>query len=255
MLNAIAEGGVESVPGLIEALKNEKMAFWALIILRDIGPAAKDAVPAITEKLKDNSPKIRREAVLTLVAMGDEAASAVPEIAKLVSDEHAGTAATFVLGQLGQIPKDAEETVRKTPRVTNCCSAPQVFGPSLGFIRRTRNCGAQFDREASCTAEGEGPVRPRGSRPCVGGLAAGPRNHGTDLGEGPQGCRRDDDASRHGRLGRVRRRGRAAHDRRPEAREIPRGNGLCVGPHGTRGRSRDNGVGQTCREQRLAGRS
>ncbi len=108
ILNAIAEGGVESVPGLIEALKDEKAAFWALIILRDIGPAAKDAVPAIAEKLKDKRPEIRREAVLTLGAMGEAALPAVPQIAALLSDEHARTAATFVLGELGQIPKDAE---------------------------------------------------------------------------------------------------------------------------------------------------
>ncbi len=113
--NAIAEAGAEAVPGLIEALTNEKAAFWALIILRDIGPAAKEAVPAITEKLKDKRPEIRREAVLTLGAMGSEAAApAVPQIAALLSgaDEHAGTAATFVLGELGQIPKDVEATIR-----------------------------------------------------------------------------------------------------------------------------------------------
>ena len=112
ILNAIAECGVEAVPGLIEALKDEKSAFWALIILRDIGPAAKDAIPAITEKLKDKKPEIRREAVLTLGGFGEAAAPAVPQIAALLSDEHAGTAATFVLGQLGQIPKDAEATIR-----------------------------------------------------------------------------------------------------------------------------------------------
>ena len=112
ILNAIAEGGAEAVPGLIEALKNDKAAFWALIVLRDIGPAAKDALPAITEKLKDKRPEIRREAVLTLGALGEAAAPAVPQIAALLSDEHARTAATFVLGELGQIPKDAEATVR-----------------------------------------------------------------------------------------------------------------------------------------------
>ena len=47
--SAIADGGAESVPGLIAALKSEKACFWALIVLRDIGPAAKDAVPAIIE--------------------------------------------------------------------------------------------------------------------------------------------------------------------------------------------------------------
>jgi len=112
ILNAIAENGVQAVPALIEALKDDKFAYWALLILRDIGPAAKDALPAITEKLKDKRPEIRREAVLTLGAFGEAAVPSVPQIAAMLNDEHAGTAATFVLGQLGQIPKDAEATVR-----------------------------------------------------------------------------------------------------------------------------------------------
>ena len=43
---------------------------------------------------------------------GEAAESALPELAKLLNDEHAGIAATFVMGELGQIPKDAEATVR-----------------------------------------------------------------------------------------------------------------------------------------------
>jgi HEAT repeat protein len=112
ILSAIADGGADSVPSLIAALKSEKACFWALIILRDIGPAAKDAVPAIVDALKDKRPQIRREAVLTLGAMGDAAKPAVPELAKLLNDQDARIAATFVLGQLGEIPKDAEATVR-----------------------------------------------------------------------------------------------------------------------------------------------
>jgi HEAT repeat protein len=119
ILNAIAECGVEAVPGLIEGLKDDKAAFWALIVLRDIGPAAKEAIPAITEKLKDAKPEIRREAVLTLGAFGEAAAPAVPQIAALVGDKHAGCAATFVLGELGQIPKEAEATVRSNVKSDN----------------------------------------------------------------------------------------------------------------------------------------
>jgi HEAT repeat protein len=112
ILSTIADGGVESVPGLIAGLKSQKACFWALIILRDIGPAAKDAVPAIIDTLKDKRPEIRREAVLTLGAMGDAAKPAVPELAKLLNDQYARIAATFVMGELGEIPKDAEATVR-----------------------------------------------------------------------------------------------------------------------------------------------
>lgn len=112
ILNAIAERGEEAVPALIEALKDEKAAYWALLILRDIGPAAKGAVPAIAEKLKDKKAEIRREAALTLGAMGDAATPVVPQIAALLSDEHAAPAATFVLGQLKQISKEDEAKIR-----------------------------------------------------------------------------------------------------------------------------------------------
>ncbi len=114
ILGAIADGGAEAVPGLIAALKNEKACYWALIILRDsnIAPVAKDAVPAIVDTLKDKRAQIRREAVLTLGALGDAAKPALPELAKLLTDEDSRIAATFVMGQLGEIPKDAEATIR-----------------------------------------------------------------------------------------------------------------------------------------------
>ena len=112
VLSAIADAGAPAVPGLIEALKSEKAAYWAIIVLREIGPAAKDAVPALVEKLKDSRPEIRREAALTLGAMGEAGASVAPQVAELLKDEHARMAATFALGQLGRIPDQADATIR-----------------------------------------------------------------------------------------------------------------------------------------------
>ena len=48
--------------------------------------------------------------------MGEAALPAVPQIAGLLKDEHARTAATFVLGELGQIPKDAETAIRSNAK-------------------------------------------------------------------------------------------------------------------------------------------
>ena len=112
VLRVMADAGVKAVPGLIKALKNEKAAYWACLVLREIGPDAKDAVPALAEALKNPRAEIRREAVLTLGAMNEAADSVLPQIVALLKDEHARTAATFVLGQLGKIPADAEQTVR-----------------------------------------------------------------------------------------------------------------------------------------------
>ena len=243
--------GVEAVPGLIEALKDDKAAFWALIVLRDIGPAAKDAVPAITEKLKDKKPEIRREAVLTLGAMGEAAAPAVPQIAALLGDEHAGTAATFVLGELGQIPKDAEATVR-----TNAKSDDQLLSTtSLWALARVHPEDKELRRETTeklvARLKDKDRVCPRGRRPGLGRIAARAGNHRADLGKGPEGCRRDHDASCHGCLGRPGGPGRAAADRRLEAREVPRRCRLRLGPHRSRRGRGDGRTGQAGGRQEL----
>jgi HEAT repeat protein len=125
VLQTVAEVGQQAVPALIEALKNEKAAYWACLVLRDIGPAAREAVPALTGKLQDSRPEIRREAVLALSAIGD--AAAVAQIATLLDDAHCRTAATFALGRLGHVPADAEAKIR-----ANCKSDdPMLCGTSL----------------------------------------------------------------------------------------------------------------------------
>ncbi|MGA2059913.1 MAG: HEAT repeat domain-containing protein [Thermoguttaceae bacterium] len=112
ILQAIAEAGPAAVPGLIQALKNDKTTYWACIVLREIGPAAKDAAPALAEKLKDPRPEIRREAALALGALNEAAIPVLPQIAAALDDEDARTAATFIMGQLGKIPANAEAKIR-----------------------------------------------------------------------------------------------------------------------------------------------
>jgi HEAT repeat protein len=118
ILNATAEAGEAAVPGLINALKNEKTAYWACIVLHEIGPNAKEAVPALVEKLKDPRPDIRREAVLALGAINEAALPVLPQIAAVLDDKDTDprTAATFVLGELKQIPADAEAKIRKNAK-------------------------------------------------------------------------------------------------------------------------------------------
>jgi HEAT repeat protein len=111
ILQSMAEAGPAAVPGLIEALKNDKTTYWACIVLREIGPDAKDAAPALAEKLKDPRPEIRREAVLALGALNEGAIPVLPQIAAALDDEDARTAATFVMGELGNIPKNAEAKI------------------------------------------------------------------------------------------------------------------------------------------------
>ncbi|MEN6406825.1 MAG: HEAT repeat domain-containing protein [Thermoguttaceae bacterium] len=112
ILHAIAESGERAVPGLIQILDNEKTAYWACVALREMGPVAKDAVPALTAKLKDSHPEIRREALLALAAIEQASASAAPQIAEALKDPNTAGAATFALGRIGLIPADADAVIR-----------------------------------------------------------------------------------------------------------------------------------------------
>ncbi len=145
VLNAIADAGVKAVPGLIAALKNEQATYWALIVLREIGPEAKEAVPALIEALKDSRPEIRREAVLTLGAMNEAAEAAIPAIAALLKDDHARTAATFVLGQLGKIPADAEAACKANAKDKDMLLATV----SLWALARVHPDDKELRREAT----------------------------------------------------------------------------------------------------------
>jgi HEAT repeat protein len=112
ILRAVAEAGPVAVPGLIEALKNEKAVYWACVILRDIGPEAKDAAPALTALLKSPRAEVRREAVLALGAIGPEARSADSQLAALLEDPEVQEAATLALGQIGRLPLGVESKIR-----------------------------------------------------------------------------------------------------------------------------------------------
>src|SRR5262249_5447983 len=81
-------------------------------VIRELGPVAKDAVPALAERLQDERPEVRREVVLALAAIGDSAASAVPDLAKLLGDENVAPAATYAIGRIGNVPADVESKIQ-----------------------------------------------------------------------------------------------------------------------------------------------
>jgi HEAT repeat protein len=118
-LRAVSDVGAGAVPGLIEALHHENTAYWACLVLRDIGPEAKDAVPSLIELLKSPKPEIRREAALALGAMREEAAPALAALASLLDDDQVQEAATLALGQIGRFPWTAESTIRKNAKSSN----------------------------------------------------------------------------------------------------------------------------------------
>jgi len=114
-MDAMAEEGKAVVPPLIEALRNEEACYWACLVLAEIGPDAKEAVPALTTCLKSHKhPDVCREAILALAAIGPEAASAVPALIKVVKgDEINAPPAVYALGSIGPKAKSAEVVLKK----------------------------------------------------------------------------------------------------------------------------------------------
>jgi HEAT repeat protein len=113
---APAEDRSADVRGLQISLKSEKAAERAASarILGEIGPAAKEAAPALTDALKDPERDVRKNAAQALGYIGPGARSAGPGLiaALLDQDWQVRKAAAFALGRVGHL--EAEEPLKKT---------------------------------------------------------------------------------------------------------------------------------------------
>jgi len=167
-LHALADAGKEAVPFLREALKNEKTAYWACLVVNQIGPEAKDAVPEVTQVLADKRPEVRREAILALAEIGEAAAPAVPQIVKTLDDEFDRLPATFALGRIGKANADAEATIRKNVESTD----PMLSTVSIWALARLHPEDKKLVREATeRLCEGLKSKEERVRAACARGLA------------------------------------------------------------------------------------
>ena len=116
ILQAVTDAGPAAVPALTEALKNEKAAHWALLVLRELGPAGKDAVPVLTSMLRAARPETRREVILTLAAMDSAAAGATPQIATSLDDEQVAVAATYALAHRPDARRGRSQNPEQRPK-------------------------------------------------------------------------------------------------------------------------------------------
>ena len=68
--------GSKAVPALKDALNNKSglTRYWAINALGEIGPQAKDAVPALIEQLKDDNEQRRTSAGFALEKIDPDAA-------------------------------------------------------------------------------------------------------------------------------------------------------------------------------------
>jgi len=102
-LQSIAEAGDTAIESMRQILKDEKLCYWACLVLAEMGEKAAPAVPELTEVLKHQDPDVRMQALITLGTIGSAAAPAVPEIVKLLeSDEFEAVrfSAAFALGAI-----------------------------------------------------------------------------------------------------------------------------------------------------------
>ncbi len=102
-LHTLAETGDAAVPMLVDALKNDKARYWALLGLADLGPKAKSAVEPLARVLSDEKPEIRMQAALALAEIGPDAKSAVPALVKSAADQQMSVryASSFALARIG----------------------------------------------------------------------------------------------------------------------------------------------------------
>ncbi len=123
-----AEMGEKIVPRAIAGLAVPKARYWALLLLEDIGPAAKSAAPEVAKLLSDEQPEVRMHAALTLGEIGPDAAAAVPQLISALNDKEAAVkiGAAYALGKIGA--KEASGALKqamldsKYPRLSVVCA-------------------------------------------------------------------------------------------------------------------------------------
>lgn len=113
-LEAVVARGAAATPILIEALQRPQTAYLACTAIQQIGPAAKETVPAISTLLtKTKHSQLQIAALLALASIGPAAQPAEGQIETLLKTSQDATvpvAAAYALGSIGA--KNADATLR-----------------------------------------------------------------------------------------------------------------------------------------------
>jgi HEAT repeat protein len=102
-LHTLADAGADVVPALAKALEHKEARYWACLILAELGPKAKEAVPALQSVLADERPEVRLQALIALGEIGSDARPAMASVAKAMEDPELSVryGAAFALGRIG----------------------------------------------------------------------------------------------------------------------------------------------------------
>lgn len=113
---ALIRLGADAVEPLSGQLSNPEMRLAALELLAAIGDDSVTAVDQITGALADKDSVVRGEAAIALAAIGPPAASAVPQLQKIVADQMedpgARYSAAYALGRIGEAAAPALDMLR-----------------------------------------------------------------------------------------------------------------------------------------------
>jgi hypothetical protein len=113
--SALAQTGAAAVPLLVDSLKDPKFRRTALHIIRDIGPAAANAVPVLASILLNREDRsldyqvFREDAANALLAISAAAGSMVADLVPLINDSDLSVQNDIVLlmGRIGPSAKAA----------------------------------------------------------------------------------------------------------------------------------------------------
>ena len=91
-VETVIQRGEKAVPVLIEALQNQRAAYWAALAIEEIGSPAAETVPALTKLLQSTDDQaLKVQILLALASIGDEARSAEQEILTILSNQAASS--------------------------------------------------------------------------------------------------------------------------------------------------------------------
>jgi HEAT repeat protein len=127
-IEGVAAFGPDAVPLAGKALANNRLRLGAVLALKRLGPAAKDAVPELVQAMsKEPQVDTRREIFFALAAIGPSE-EAVPELIKSLSHENVKVrnGATYALGKIGPPAKSALPTLKRNMMSTDDEYLPMV---------------------------------------------------------------------------------------------------------------------------------
>jgi len=111
VIGALSAMGANAVPRVKRGLDNPKLRGYAAVILGNIGPEAKEAVPELIEALNvEDDPEFRREVLFTLGRIGRPAAPAVEKIIEILVNNPSDrmiAAACYALRNIGPAATEA----------------------------------------------------------------------------------------------------------------------------------------------------